>query len=313
MKKIVALAFLGLVSSLFFLPVKGAPFAGDPINLAPAAVVSTSFVSSWETLSAVNDGYDPSSSLDYSHGAYGNWDGESNYNTDNWVQVEWPFAQTMTSSSVYWWDDGAGIDQPTDAYITYWNGTSWTGAVDIGTALDQYNSVNLNVRTDKIRIYMVSAMATGILEWRVYGEFSGLCAASTVAPYVQVNNGTPEQTNYANVLVGDSLLLDLRAPQGGDWSWAGPEGFTAATQSVELGNIQTNQSGNYIACYLNSCGAYTTRYFFVSVRSNANISDPYSWPPYDPNISYNFRDEFPALTEPTTELDDCEGVVGIQS
>ena len=36
----------------------------------------------------------------------------------------------------------------------------------------------------------------------------------------------------------------------------------------------------------------------------------YEWPKYEPEISYDFRDEYKDLKEPTKDLDDCEGVVG---
>ncbi len=142
--------------------------AGDSTNLALSATVTTSFVSSWEILAAVKDGFEPSGSGDHSQGAYGNWNGESDYNKYNWVQYEWTLAQNITSSSVYWWDDGQGIDQPTDASISWWNGSEWINEGSIGVALNTFNSRKLNIRSDKIRISMKSLMATGIIEWRVY-------------------------------------------------------------------------------------------------------------------------------------------------
>jgi hypothetical protein len=41
--------------------------------------------------------------------------------------------------------------------------------------------------------------------------------------------------------------------------------------------------------------------------------DPYTWPVYNPSISYNFKDEFPNLAMPIKDLDDCKGVAGTQS
>ncbi len=87
-------------------------FFSDTVNLALTATVTTSYVSSWETLTAVNDGFTPSNSADDSKGAYGNWNGETYYNTYNWVQYEWTLAKNLTSTSIYWWSDGQGIQQP---------------------------------------------------------------------------------------------------------------------------------------------------------------------------------------------------------
>jgi len=312
-KKFIALAFLGLISSFFPVSTTDALLADDSTNLAGSAKASTSFVSPWETLAAVNDGFDPSSSGDYSHGAYGNWNGESDYHKYNWVQYEWAGPQALASTSVYWWNDGGGIATPVDAYVTCWNGASWSGAVRIGTALDRYNSVALNAMTTKIRIYMVSDLATGILEWKVFGTAGGTCPSPTVIPYVQINGGASEQTNLAGVVAGDSLLLYVSMPRDGALSWIGPSGFSAKTQAVAIKNIRTSQAGTYTACFVNSCGASSKRYFFVTVRSDADISAPYTWPAYSPNISYNFRDEYPDLKEPVMDLDDCPGVVGSQS
>jgi hypothetical protein len=287
----------------------------DTLNLALKAEVSTSFVSSWEKLSAVNDGFNPATSSDKSKGAYGNWNGESDYNTYNWVQYEWELAQTLISTSVYWWDDGAGIDQPTSAYVEYWNGSSWTIADSIGTDLNKYNTLELNLRTNKIRINMISLLATGILEWKVTGieNDSTSCMPSTLTPFIGVNDNEMMQTNTAILTAGDSVSFDLEPFNAGDWSWSGPGGFNALTRWVSIGNIDVNQSGTFTACYLNGCGAYSFQYFFITVNSSSDISGPYTWPAYNPSISYNFRDEFPALSEPAMDLDDCPEVIGSQS
>ncbi len=287
--------------------------AGDSTNLALSATVTTSYVSAWETLAAVKDGFEPAGSGDHTHGAYGNWNGEGGYNNYNWVQYDWTLAQNITSSSVYWWDDGQGIDQPTDASISWWNGSEWINEGSIGVALNAYNSRKLIIRSDKIRISMKSLMATGILEWRVYGVANTSCSQSSIYPRLQIGNGLLQSTNTANLVAGDSLLLEYLPVEEGNWSWSGPAGFTATTKTVKLRNMQPAQSGTYTAMYLNACGAWTTSYFNVTVRSSSNIEDPYVWPSYNPSISYNFRDEFLALAEPTMELNDCAGVVGTQS
>lgn len=140
-------------------------------NIALLASVTTSYVSPWETLEAVNDGYTPANSADYTHGAYGNWDGTSN--TWNWVEYDFGAIYQVNSTDVYWWADGGGIVQPYDAYIEYWNGSTWVSAGSIGTALDQWNTLVTNVTTSKLRISMVSTISTGILEWQVWGEVPG--------------------------------------------------------------------------------------------------------------------------------------------
>ncbi|MBN1387841.1 MAG: T9SS type A sorting domain-containing protein [Bacteroidales bacterium] len=304
-----------LILSVFFyaFPKTLSGAAIDTTNLALTATVSTSFVSAWETLTAVNDGYDPEGSADYSHGAYGNWAGEDAYNQYNWVQYEWTLAKQLTSTSVYWWDDGLGIDQPTEAYIEYWNGTSWMLADSIGTELDKYNSLKLKMMTSRIRIYMKSTMATGILEWRVFGVEGGPCDPTQVVPNVRINDGPVQQTNTANIMAGDSVSFLPYPEDGGYWSWSGPSGFSSTAREITLRDAGADQSGTYTVCHINDCGAATTCHFHLTVRTSDDFSATFTWPEYDPTLSYDFRDEYPELTEPALILDDCEGVVGTQS
>ena len=309
MKSLLRICLPCLAASLLTLSLHGQQ-ATDSVNLALTATVTTSYISSWETLAAVKDGFEPSGSADHSHGAYGNWNGEADYGKLNWVQYEWPLAQNITSSSVYWWDDGLGIDRPTEAYITVWNGSVWADTVAIGREIDRYNSASTSFRTNRIRINMKSLMATGILEWKVFGTANTSCVPSVLSPLVQAGNQAVKESNTVSVASGDSLLLDVVLIEGGDWSWSGPEGFTAGSRSVKLRNLRTEQSGTYTVSYLNECGAFSHKDFYVTVWSGSDQAASYTWSDYSPNISYNFRDEFPALVEPTMDLDDCAGVVG---
>ncbi len=281
-------------------------------NIALKAVVTTSYVSSWETLGAVNDGFQPTKSTDKTHGAYGNWNGDASYNTYNWVQYEWTNPQKFSSTSVYWWTDGGGIGQPTDAYVEYWNGSSWTKAGSIGIALNQYNTLALNILSTKIRISMISKTATGILEWQVMGTEGAPCPATALTPFVQINKDTLRQTSIASVLIGDSVRFNLEPQSGGQWNWTGPAGFAASGSDVLLTNIQTNQAGTYSATFTNDCGTPTNQYFYLTVNENFN-GEAYTWPSFSPALNYNFKQEFPNLAEPTKDLDDCPSVVGTQS
>jgi len=285
------------------------------VNLALNATASTSYISSWEKLSAVNDGVTPKKSTDKTKGAYGNWNGEGDYNKYNWVQYDWELAQKIKSLSVYWWDDGGGIDQPTDAYIEYWDGNNWVNAGKIGIELDKFNSLDAELWTNKVRINMVSAMATGILEFQVMGFKSKPCTPTALIPYLAANNSEKKEINYANVVIGDAVTLSPGFNgdgTDGTWSWSGPKGYKALTSSVTLSNLQVDQSGTYTATFLNNCGASSSQNFFITIGESTSGST-YSWSKYSPTLNYNFRDEFPTLEEPTKDLDDCPSVVGSQS
>lgn len=144
-------------------------------NIAGTASVTTSYVSSWETLGAVNDGYEPSSSGDKSHGAYGNWQ-QNVTNTWNWVHYTFPSYYKISRSDVYWWADGAGITLPYACKLEYLDPVlkTWKTIPNpegLGVKGDQYNVTTFDtILTKQVRLSFVSTAAQGILEWKVYGE-----------------------------------------------------------------------------------------------------------------------------------------------
>lgn len=280
-------------------------------NIALTATVTTSYISSWETLGAVNDNVQPTSSAKTTT-AYGNWKDVASYNTYNWVQYEWTVAQQFSSTNIYWWSDGGGISQPTDAYISYWDGAAWVKAGSIGTLLNKYNTLNLNFRSKKIRIYMVSKTSTGILEWQVMGTQAPPCSTTILTPYVQIDTNTSVQINFANALIGQTVHLSVVPKDGGRWVWTGPNNFTASTSEVTLTNVQANQAGAYMVTFVNTCGESSVQSFPVTILANNN-GDSFTWPSYTPALNYNFKQEFPNLAMPTKDLADCSQVVGTQS
>ncbi|MCU4166371.1 T9SS type A sorting domain-containing protein [Carboxylicivirga caseinilyticus] len=283
-------------------------------NRALEATVSTSHVSPWETLGAVNDGVSSTSSTAKpAAGAYGNWNGESFYNTYNWVQYEWPTAINIESTSVFWWSDGGGISKPTDAYIEYWNGVNWIHAGQIGIDLNINNSLSMGVWANKIRITMKSNTSTGIIEWQVFASDEAPCAASEIIASVQVNDGEQVQLSNIIVTVGDDVTITAQVAEEAEIYWFGPDGFIASgVDNIYLGNVELNQSGAYEIVCINDCGGYSQSRVNLTVSSGNNGS-AYNWPAYDPPIYYDFKDEYPELEMPTQDLDDCANVAGRQS
>ncbi|WP_027629345.1 DUF5695 domain-containing protein [Ruminiclostridium cellobioparum] len=144
-------------------------------NIAANATPSASFCSSWESVNALNDGYDPAGSNDRTHLVYGNWD---NPGTTQWVQYDFDKAYTISKCDIYWFSDiadGGGIDVPASCTIKYWDGTGWVNVRNSGTPgvlADQYNTTVFDpVETSRIRVEMTAkaSTSTGILEWRVWG------------------------------------------------------------------------------------------------------------------------------------------------
>jgi hypothetical protein len=146
----------------------GSIVAHAQTNIAPQASSSTSYVSPWETITALNDNYTPANSNDKTHGAYGNWDSP---NSIQWIQYDWSQTYAVTSVQIYWFDDAGGVLTPTTAYLEYWNGTAWTQLANVPLQKDAFNTASFtSVNVSRLRLSMRNtSQSTGILEWRVYG------------------------------------------------------------------------------------------------------------------------------------------------
>lgn len=141
-------------------------------NIAPNAVATTSYVSPWETIAALNDGFTPANSNDKTNGAYGNW---NNPNSLQWVQYDWSQTYTVTSIQVYWFNDGGGVLTPTTAYAEYWNGSAWVNIGNVPLVTNAFNTLAVNnINMTRLRVTMLNpTQSTGMLEWRVYGTVVG--------------------------------------------------------------------------------------------------------------------------------------------
>ena len=139
-------------------------------NLAPGATASTSYVSAWENLSAINNGGVPANSGDRSNLAYGNWPQQGT----QWVEYAWSGNRTVNRAAIYWFDDDQGIDLPASCVVQYWNGSAYVnvpGQSTCGVAGNAYNLVTFSsVTTTRLRLAVTSrtGYSTGLLEWMVF-------------------------------------------------------------------------------------------------------------------------------------------------
>ena len=139
---------------------------GGTTNHALTATRSTSYVSSWESLAAINDGFTPTSSADRAHPVYGNWPEQGT----QWVQYDWAAPVTLSRAGAYWFDDNQGIDLPASCTVQYWTGTAWAnvpGAAACGVAANTFNTVTFTpVSTTRLRLNITSrsGFSTGLLE-----------------------------------------------------------------------------------------------------------------------------------------------------
>ena len=144
----------------------------EPTNLALGATVSTDYCSSWERLSAVNDGFEPTSSTDNTHRKFGNWNSSNDW---GWIQYDFAEPKSIAKSEIYWFTDGRGLLLPDEVYIQYYDaGTgSWDRVQNPSgylVAANAWTTTVFNpVVTTGIRINFIShTESVGVIEWRVW-------------------------------------------------------------------------------------------------------------------------------------------------
>lgn len=181
---------------------------GSGSNIAPLSTASTSYVSPWETLTAVNDGFTPANSNDKSQGAYGNW---NNPNSIQWVQYDWSQNYWISSVEVYWFNDGGGVLTPTTAYVEYWNGSSWINLASVPLQTNVFNVTPVGlINTNRIRLSMLNtSQSTGILEWRVIGSTS---------PPARLSIDEEEKKNFNDEINDATRLVIYPNPASGSFT-----------------------------------------------------------------------------------------------
>ncbi|WMI65221.1 T9SS type A sorting domain-containing protein [Aestuariibaculum sp. YM273] len=280
-------------------------FSQTNLALLNTTNTSTSFVSGWESLDAVNDNNPILSSEDRTYAVYGNWNGEGDYGKYNWVEYSWNFAHTISSVSVYWFTDMGGLLIPNDAYIEYWNGLQWVSAGDLPTVADTFNTLeNLDINASKIRVSMKSDTSTAILEFQVFGTETTSCDPIMITPKISVNSETEEEINYTVIEGTDTVELIPELPlgtSGGNMLWSGPDNFSAASQTITLSSLSRESSGTYTYTYVNGCGSVTTQDFIITVQETTSAFN--EWPAYDhETLYYDWSAEYPSFPEPTKNL-----------
>ncbi|RKP46305.1 hypothetical protein D7Z26_24845 [Cohnella endophytica] len=143
----------------------------NALSATPTAIINS--VNDLGGVKGLNDGFDPTSSSDTSHGAWHNWQGDQG--GPAWVMYTWSEAFLATSMDVYVFRDGSGNFQPKDMTLQLRDadGKWYTprGVVGLGNALNKYNTTTFEpayITGARIDMKPVT-LGSGILEWKVNG------------------------------------------------------------------------------------------------------------------------------------------------
>jgi hypothetical protein len=139
---------------------------------ASASRASASHVWSSDTVDALNDQVEPTSSIDHDIPRHTWWDHRG---TREWVQYDFDDPRTVRGFEVYWFDDtGLGHCRlPKSWRVLYRLDDEWQPVEnrdEYGLLKDQFNRVRIApVKTDGLRleVELQDRFSGGILEWRV--------------------------------------------------------------------------------------------------------------------------------------------------
>jgi hypothetical protein len=187
---------------------------------------------------------------------------------------QWP----MVITECYWFPGGTGYDD-------LFNGTTAGFGNALKNAMDNQGNVSflIGFLADHLVDLAISTPENCTLgsreatqayfgwlptyTWAAPQDDCGGCDPTPITPYVQINDGSWNQTSSVDVNDGDQVKFGPQPVDDG-WVWSGPDGFWANTREVTISNIQTNQAGTYTATYTNDCGAESYQDFYVTVNGS---------------------------------------------
>jgi len=99
------------------------------------------------------------------------------------------------------------------------------------------------------------------------------CDSTAITAYMQINDGTLQQTNADSLDLGDKVRFSPQ-PDTGYWNWSGPNKFSASTREVVISLFNYNQDGIYTATLINECGVASNQTFIIAIRKAATPAPP---------------------------------------
>lgn len=152
------------------------PLKAEPLlqaTIASEAKPSASHCWTNDTVAALNDQLTPATSDDLKIPRFTWW---NHRGTKEWAQYDLPQPRSVSSVSVYWWDErrvNAHCRVPQSWRVVYRDGNEWkpvSGTSDYTTAMDQFNRITFSPVTTtalRLEVQLQPEWSGGILEWRV--------------------------------------------------------------------------------------------------------------------------------------------------
>lgn len=122
--------------------------------------------------SMVNDGEEPTRSNRSGGSSFDWW---PTFGTTEWLQYDFPKAQSVSEAQVFWFDDtgSGGVKVPAGWRLLYKDGDQWRpveNTAPYAVAIDKYNVVTFKpVTTSAVRLEVTAqpGVSSGVIEWRI--------------------------------------------------------------------------------------------------------------------------------------------------
>ena len=232
------------------------------LNLAKVAIPTSLYMTSENKISALNDGFAPTSSRDRSNGVYalrGGADWRIRNAEPQWLQYSWSRPISINRVAVYWAIDaprkdgiaGSGwgrIVAPRTYRILYWNGDDFVPVADyegLGIEADRFNVTSFQaVTTDKLRLEVAtdSGHIAGILEWQVFSS----AVVPSLPPVVNAGVDRSVVLGGKTYLAGSTVWLRDDAANAARWTKiSGPGAVRFASVSSPTTSATFSEPGDY--------------------------------------------------------------------
>jgi beta-galactosidase len=179
----------------------------------------------------------------------------------------------LTGSQVVWVDSGVAYEYKIETSL---DSSIWHLAIDKtnNTSILQTQTDSFNVTARYVRITITGGTSStnkaGFYEFRLFdGSTTTFTPASVtincvkpicttcqidstqIKPWVNINNTGWQQSGSALLCAGGNVSFSPLATDTSDWSWNGPNGYSANTMQINLKKVQTKDTGIYKATHKN--------------------------------------------------------------
>lgn len=121
--------------------------------------------------SVQNSAHPSALAVDNNRGTYwSGYNGKASNGQYQYIELRWDRPAQIQKLYVYWRVSADTLAVPTDAYLSYWNGTEWVKTQQLPQAKSNTTTADVSVAATRIRIYMKSATGCGISEIRALGD-----------------------------------------------------------------------------------------------------------------------------------------------